>query len=246
MRSLKTFVINIGVLSAAVVGGLVLVEVILRLFFPVTDIGYFAYDPEVGLHLEPNQKGVEITGAFAEGRGEFRVNADGWNSIHDYDREKADGALRLAVIGDSFVENMFVNTDQMFSALAEERLRQEPQCQIFSEIEAYNFGVGGVPMSHYADLMSYADQRYAPDGFVVLIYPGNDFNPSLLPPNTQSSLPYTVYEETAAGGFNRVDHVPFQAITASAGAVEIGNSPLSLWQSRPSVATGSPKAWARA
>jgi hypothetical protein len=200
-------------LGASIISGAVFIEVTIRLLFPVTDVAYFTYDPDVGLHLEPNQEGYEVVGAFAEGQGRFRTNSDGWNSVHEYEREKANGTLRLAVIGDSFVESLSVDIQQVFSAVTEERLREEPRCKRFAAIEAYSFGVGGVPMSHYPDLMRYAERNFVPDGFVVLIYPGNDFTQSLLPPNTQSKLPYTVYKATPEGQFDRVSHVPFEPST---------------------------------
>ncbi len=209
MRALRKVFFNVGLMGVAVISGFAIIELTLRLFFPVTDIRYFTYDPEIGIHLEPNQEGVVVIGAFAEGQGRFRVNEDGWNSIRDYERQKSDKTLRLAVIGDSFVGGTSVDIEKMFPIVAEERLRQAPSCQGFEKIEGYSFGVGGVPMSHYPDLMRYADRTFDPDAFVVLIYPGNDFGPSLLPPDAPSKLPYTVFKATPEGQFDRVDHMPF-------------------------------------
>ncbi len=210
MRSLKSSLLNIGVFGVAIVIGALLIEMTLRLFFPVTDIRYFTYNPNLGLQLEPNQEGVVVIGAFAEGQGRFRVNADGWNSLRDYEPRRPGNTLRLAVIGDSFVGGTSVDIEKMFPIIAEERLRRESSCSQFDRIEAYSFGVGGVPMSHYPDLMRYADDNFAPDAFVILIHPGNDFSPSLLPPGTSSKLPYTVYREAGASQFERIDPVPFE------------------------------------
>jgi hypothetical protein len=192
---------NILLVIASMIATLLLIEICLRLFFPVSDIPYRSSIPGVGITFEPDQEGVWIVGATGVIRGHYRINSQGWNSTHDYVEDKADGTLRIAVIGDSFIEALQVNIEEAYPSIVEQMLEDHPSCSQYEHIEVYSFGVSGAPLSQYLSMMRYISDTYHPDAYVINIV-HNDFEESLY----QAGSPYyltfkieddgTVIEET--------------------------------------------------
>ncbi|HLA43165.1 MAG TPA: SGNH/GDSL hydrolase family protein, partial [Aggregatilineales bacterium] len=91
----------------------------------------------------------------------------------DYTLEKLPGTVRIAVIGDSFVEGFRVDYHYTFSQVLEKTLNENTD----SIVEVYNFGVTGAPLSQYLHIMRYVSETYAPDIYVVNLY-YNDFDES--------------------------------------------------------------------
>jgi hypothetical protein len=163
---------------ASLIVALLLIELILRQFVQVSDIPLAEFEPGIGMHAAPNQSGVWIKGLNGEISGQYRFNAAGWNSIHEYTSTKPDSTLRIAVIGDSYVEALHVDVDRAFPALLETALQNSPACNIHASIEVYSFGYSGSPLSQHLNLMRYVAERYEPDMYIVTII-DNDFDESL-------------------------------------------------------------------
>lgn len=203
-RSTAVSGILIALVSCAL--SVLLLEIALRLFFPVTDFPLAAYETDVGLHMAPNQSGTWVIGATGQVRGDYHINAAGWNSSREYVAEKAEGALRIAVIGDSYVEAFQVNVDWAFPALVERDLEARSACADYSAIEVYGFGMQGAPMSQYLSMMRYAAKRYDPDVYVISIA-HNDFEPSV---TGQAPHPHFLsFQQSSTGGFEEIPPVPY-------------------------------------
>lgn len=173
-----TFLSNLLGLAVSFIVILVLVEVILRLFLPVADIPKAYYDDQVGSHLAPNQSGTWYVGALGEVNGDYHINAAGWNSPHEYITEKPEGTLRVAVIGDSFIEALSVDIDdEALMAILEQKLQGSPACSEYDQIEVYAFAYSGAALSQYLNMMRYASETYNPDVYIISII-HNDFEES--------------------------------------------------------------------
>src|SRR5687767_4173529 len=113
--------------SALAVGSLVvavlLAEVGVRLFVDVTDLPVYFWDPVLGPRRAPRQSGHYLVHGGVRGR--YRFNEQGWNSLRNYDPSKRQGVLRVAVVGDSYVEALQVDTKDAFFAVAERRMNRE-------------------------------------------------------------------------------------------------------------------------
>lgn len=152
-----------------------LAEIGLRLAVPISDSPLYRFQDDWGLiGFEPNQEGRWIKG----GRGEilnarYHINAQGWNARQDYSEEKAAGVVRIAVIGDSYVEALSLDYDKNFAPILEDALNAEHP----NTVQVYSFGQSGAPLSQYLHLMRYTQAVYQPDIFIINIV-SNDFDES--------------------------------------------------------------------
>jgi hypothetical protein len=88
----------------------------------------------------------------------------------DYPIEKDENTTRIAVIGDSYVAALQVDTEKNFVSLLEKELNKNPS----QKFEVMNFGVGG--QGTFEELARYYHyvRKYKPDYVVLVFYP-NDF-----------------------------------------------------------------------
>lgn len=181
-----------------------ILEIALKLFVPVTDWPVGEFDPGVGLHRKPDQTGTWVLGVTGEVQGHYRFNNAGWNSIHDYSKDKPDDTLRIAVIGNSFVEALQVDVEESYPVLLERALQANLPCATYNQIEVYNFGFSGAPLSQYLNIMRYAAQEYHPDVYIITIYPVNDFDKSLIDYTPDAYAYFMTYRRNAQGEFEEV------------------------------------------
>lgn len=155
---------------------MVLIELAFSLVVPVSDRPRFFYDADHQvMKLGPNQEGTFTLGPWGSYlQGNYHINNDGWNSIHDYQPDKPAESLRVALIGDSFVEALQVDYDT--EALAVQLETQLTNGQSLP-IEVYSFGVSGSPLSNYVQMMRYVEAQYHPDIYIVVVVE-NDFSAS--------------------------------------------------------------------
>lgn len=101
------------------------------------------------------------------------INANGWNSSHDkYIKEKPKHTLRIAVVGDSYVQASAVNVQEGFAEVIEQDLNAKGQ-----NSQIYRFGIDGAPLSQYLYMARNEAMQYKPNIMVVqLIH--NDFDES--------------------------------------------------------------------
>ncbi|HVC45000.1 MAG TPA: SGNH/GDSL hydrolase family protein [Candidatus Binataceae bacterium] len=107
-----------------------------------------------------------------EGESYVRINHDGFRGP-DYPRPKPAGTVRIAVIGDSYVEAIQVAEDQTFTAVAGRELAQCPALK-GKRVEALNFGVDGYGTAQELITLQRKVWNYDPDFVVLAIFLGND------------------------------------------------------------------------
>ncbi len=171
MARVRTIAINAAVVLASIVVFLALCElVVFRFIWLAADAPRLDYVDDV-VRYAPHQQGIwRIRNEIA---APYRINGQGWNSgVGDYVRDKRAGTLRVAVVGDSFVEALQVASTDSLAEVLGRSLRQGGQ-----SAEVYRFGIGGAPLSQYVHVIEREVASYRPDWIVVnVIY--NDFDES--------------------------------------------------------------------
>ncbi len=127
-----------------------------------------------------------------EGTAFVRFNSAGY---HDRERiqAKPPGTVRIAVLGDSYVEALQVEQKQTITAVMERALNE---CGAFgdSTVEVLNFGVTGYGTAQEYLMLEEQVWAYEPDIVVVCFLTGNDFRNNCAALRRDPGRPYYVYE----------------------------------------------------
>ena len=154
-KELALVVISIGV-------GIVVSEFLLRIFLSQVSSHdkMFEYDPWLGWKFIANAKG-EIT--YPGGVRNFvEINAMGFRDhAPSPDKEK-----KLMVLGDSFVSNISVKDNEVFTEIMEDEL---------SEYDVLNFGVNGYGQVQEYLLAEQWIRNIKPEIIILMLYVQNDF-----------------------------------------------------------------------
>lgn len=148
-------------------------ELFFRFVVPAPDIPAPAFIDGVLRH-QPGQRGVYWSAPFGEEgvRAPFGINAQGWNSARpDYPARRT-GALRIAVVGDSYVEALQVPPEASLAEGLERELAAQP-----GGTEVFRYGISGAPLSQYLHMARRAALPAKPDVLVALLV-HNDFDES--------------------------------------------------------------------
>jgi hypothetical protein len=184
MNSVKKIGKNIVFVLIPLLVLFILLEILSRLFFPGSDRPREYYDTEnniVKYGRENGTRGMWTVGNFAQQRGKWRINNDGWNSPIDYTPAKTPGVKRIAVIGDSYIEAWQVDAEKKYPSLLDKMLGDK--------YEVYSFGVSASPLSQYVHMSRYVEKKYSPDVYIFnLVH--NDFHQSI------NGLTYTPFMMT--------------------------------------------------
>lgn len=166
---LREFAANLALAAGAGLVCLLVLEFVVFRYILVPDDLLPNTTINTVVRYEPNRKAVFRYPDGTETR--VAINAQGWNSRHaNYEPEKPSGTTRIAVIGDSYVHNKFVNPEQSFTALLEDQLNASGR-----PAQVYRFGMDGAPLSQYLHVLRTEVLKYKPDVVVVpLIH--NDFD----------------------------------------------------------------------
>ena len=164
---MRRALLNASVVVAALVVGLSIAEIALRL------IG-FSYppfhqpDPITGLGLRPNTSGWYRK----EGQAYVATNSQG---LRDRERPlaKPPGTYRVAVLGDSYPEALQVDVERTFWRLLEPRLEA---CAFRSakHVDVINLGVSGFGTGQALRMLQTRGLVYQPDLVILAFFPGND------------------------------------------------------------------------
>jgi len=153
---------------------LVLVEGVLRLFFPQNvephPKGLYTEDSKLGFVLTAGHSGLSRK---PEWTVPISINADGLR-----DREigkKRDGELRILVLGDSFTFGAGVTVQEAYSRQIEERLRKDWNLRV----TVVNAGVPGYGTEQAAAFFERVVERVQPDTVLLGFFIGNDFYDNL-------------------------------------------------------------------
>jgi hypothetical protein len=184
-RSLVLGLIVAGL--AAVIAALVL-EVGLRVAGPTV--------PPRTSQRDDHRGTARIPGAAflytSEGRGHVRINAAGFRD-DEWRLEKPAGTIRIALLGDSYVEAMQVEEHERFGEVAE-RLLNESRA-LGQTVEVMHFGVSGYGTAQELQTLRHEVWKYRPDLVVLAMLPANDIRNNSPALEQDSGRPYFVFKD---------------------------------------------------
>lgn len=168
----KTLAVNLGVSAVTIALVLLVFElVVFRFVLPGSDVPRNAFVDEV-VRYAPNQSG--IWRVRNDVHAPYAINGQGWNSGRgDYKVDRKPGVLRVAVVGDSYIEALQVPHDRSVG----EHIGRHLGERLNQPVEVDRFGIGGAPLSQYLHMVEREVARYRPDWIVILLV-HNDFDES--------------------------------------------------------------------
>ena len=169
--------------------GLVVTEIGLRIV-GYSSPDFFIADEKLGYGLIPNMGGTYRK----EGKSFVQINSDGFSDV-EREIEKPPGVIRIAVIGDSFVEALQVSLADSFVNSTRDRIQH---CGVFGDakIEVLSFGVSGYGTAQELLLLREKVWKYSPDFVILVITTNNDItdNSRVF---RKKAMPYFVYRDGA-------------------------------------------------
>jgi hypothetical protein len=157
--------------SALILFGIVLALVLLDLGVRVADHWFpyfYCYDAARGWGLNPGAHGRYNR----EGNSYLRINQGGFRGP-DYPHQPAAHVVRVAALGDSYVEAMQVPEDQTFTSVLGRTLARSPVLK-GRAVEALNFGVDGYGTAQELITLREKVWAYQPSIVVLAVFLGND------------------------------------------------------------------------
>ena len=167
------------------------------------------YDRQLGLSLIPNQHTIHRRGCF---QGEVVTNRWGWRD-RDRSLEKPPGEFRIAVLGDSAVEDVQVKPEETLNIQMEKQLRQKG----YKNVEVLGFGVEGIGTTQELIMYQERVRQFHPD-LVIVMFSWNDVmnNSSTLQPKSYGMHDwYAPYYDLGSNGelvFRPVDARTFNGL----------------------------------
>ena len=150
---------------------------------------FYCYDDYRGWGLNPGAHGWYRR----EGNAYVRISQDGFRGP-DYPQRKAPRVIRVAVLGDSYVEAMQVPEDKTFTAVIERELGDCPVLK-GKRIEAMNFGVDGYGTAQELITLRRKVWQYSPDIVVLAIFLGNDVRNNSVALEGDQCRPFYSYQD---------------------------------------------------
>ena len=142
-------------------------------------------DPDRGWALRPGARGHYSV----EGDARIEINRDGWRD-RERRRAKRPGTLRVAVVGDSYVEALGIPADRTFWAVLERALAGAADG---TAVEVLPFGVHGYSTAQELLSLRCCVWSYSPDVLLLAFHAGNDVSdnsPTLDRSGTRYARPY--------------------------------------------------------
>ncbi len=154
-----------------VLGSVAVTVAVLEIALRLAGVSYGSFymrDPELGAALRPNAAGRWP----AEGNLFVRVSHDGLRD-RDHPETKPAGTLRIAVLGDSYVEALQVPPEANLHSVMEREVgaRLAPAG---GRAEVINFGVSGYGTAQELLMLRHQVRDYAPDVVVLAVTTAND------------------------------------------------------------------------
>lgn len=156
---------NLGLALASLLLFLAAAELCLRLFAPQLSAKPVRFEPHpvLGWKFAADQRSEFVFPGMPSHR--VQTNADGFRDA-PFERD-APGTRRIAVLGDSFVSNLAVADDEVFTEVMERRL---------PGVSVMNLGVNGYGQTQQLLLLRAVLRDLAPELVVVVVYLRNDFD----------------------------------------------------------------------
>lgn len=181
--------VRLAALSAAFVFAFLLAEVGLR----VIGISYPRWLENHDVLGSVHRPGVTWR-QKDEGNALIRINKLG---MRDRERTlaKPPGTVRIAVLGDSYVEAGQVDEDEMLTQVMERELND---CRAFGDrkVEVLNFGVTGYGTAQELLQLNETVWAYSPDIVVIGFLTGNDLRNNTARLRRDAGRPYFVYRDS--------------------------------------------------
>ena len=183
-RGWALLVYNLLLACMAMLLALLFSEVLLRLLG--VDYPVFVWtDPVRGIAHIPGAKGG-IT--LPDGHRWVEINRDGWRGP-DVQLDHPPGTLRIALLGDSFIEAFEVPFDSTVGEVVERRLTALRG----SPVEVLNFGNGGYGTTQEFLTLQHEVWKYSPDLVLLAVTTGNDISDNYRPLRQGDYVPYQVF-----------------------------------------------------
>jgi hypothetical protein len=189
---------SLALLAFGTIAGLGLSELILRLA-GYSRVVFSTPDARLGWVPRRHAEGWQRQ----EGEAYVRINRDGFRD-RDHELTKAPGALRIAVLGDSFAEALQIPVEQAFWAVAERELAGCPERRA-RPVEVLNFGVSGYGTGQQLLLLQDRVWAYEPDIVMLTFFSGNDISDNTYALGRMGA-PYFV--QTTDGLSLDISHIP--------------------------------------
>jgi GDSL-like lipase/acylhydrolase family protein len=175
---------NLLLAGACVLLSLILCELLLRYM----GVGYAVYvwtDPVRGVaHIPGARGGVRLP----DGHRQIEINSDGWRGP-EIPLAHTPGTLRIALLGDSFIEAFEVPFEQTVGEVIARRLTQVRG----SPVQVLNFGHGGYGTAQELLTLQHNVWKYSPDLVLLAITTGNDISDNYRPLKKAENVPYFVF-----------------------------------------------------
>lgn len=166
---------NILTLVIAILVSLVALERILRIFekqnlqliSTVSKEGMTTYKPNLDKYIFDNESLKKV---------HVKTNSLGFVG-ENFNEAKVGGALRIAVLGDSFTAATGVDYEKSYSYLLTKKIQgliSTNPSSTYNQVEVLNFGVGGMGTADEMKYYSQYAQKFHPDVVVLSFYLGND------------------------------------------------------------------------
>jgi hypothetical protein len=167
MSAIRLIRYSLAYLAYLIISVVFLLEIIFRLL-PTTspvDLQVISDKTDI-LKFYPDQIGRFSLGTNFYKVVEKKTNNYGFYSSYDY---FPNAKPNIAIIGDSFVEAAQIrNQDTIGEIMQSEH----------NNLKVYQFGVSGVSLSQYVQMLKYAKKEFSPQHYVLVIV-GNDFDEAL-------------------------------------------------------------------
>ena len=174
-------------LVLGVVIGLVIAEATLRIM-GYSSPQFYETDEVLGYKLIPGLSGWYTK----EGRSYVTINSDGFHDVEHALPKPAD-TVRIAVVGDSYVEAFQVGRDAAFTNFITSEARD---CGAFDgkNVEVLRFGVSGYGTAQERLLLREKVLRYSPDIVMLVMTTNNDVTDNLRELK-ETPIPYYVLQD---------------------------------------------------
>jgi lysophospholipase L1-like esterase len=181
-RTLCSILQNLGLAAAVLLTSLVVADLLLPLFRPVTKTT-LTFDPLLGLK---GRSGVKTVWTRELNRPlMIDLNSFGFHD-REYSVQKPVGTFRIVALGDSFVEAYQVPMDENFPKLLEQRLNQKlsaerKRSRDSKHIEILNQGIHGYGLGTYYLYVNRRLDAWSPDMLLLCMFLGNDLEDNYYP-----------------------------------------------------------------
>ena len=185
-RRLSPVAGNLLLAGAVLLGSMLVCELVLRLMF----IGFPVYvwtHPVRGVEHIPGMKSLRKH----EGRPWIEINSDGWRGP-ETSLDPPPGTLRIALLGDSFIEAFEVPFEQTVGEVIERQLSP----LLKRPVEVLNFGHGGYGTTQQLLTLQHEVWKYSPHLVLLAITTGNDISDNYRPLKRADYIPYHVLHDS--------------------------------------------------